>query len=176
MPAYFDRYIYMTDDVTVEQALQTSLNELEQAPLNTWQMVGSAIYEPGKWTINDILQHIIDTERVFCYRALSFARGEKDVRPYDEHHYGKMAKATQRTLEHLLEEAIAVRKATLRLFRSFDEEMRKRIGEGFKGPYSVHSIGFILAGHQRWHFRIIQERYLPLVLEGINSVKTHCRG
>ncbi|MBL7977681.1 MAG: DinB family protein [Bacteroidetes Order II. Incertae sedis bacterium] len=163
MPAYFDRYINMTDEVTVEQALQTSLDELQQAPLEAWQTVGKAVYAPGKWTIPDILQHLIDTERVFCYRALSFARGEKEVQSYDEDGYGKMAKATQRSLEDLLEEALAVRKATLLLFQSFDSEMRERIGEGFKGPYSVHSIGFILAGHQRWHFRTIEERYLPLV-------------
>lgn len=163
LPVYFDRYMNKTDDVTVMEALQISLNELESAPKEKWKMLGDAVYAPNKWTIKDILQHLIDTERVFCYRALSFARGEAEVKPYDENNFAQMANAHHRTIEHLLEEAIALRKATILLFNSFSNEMLAKIGMGFKGEYSVHSIGFILGGHQRWHFEIIEERYIPLL-------------
>lgn len=163
LPVYFDRYMNKTDDVTVIEALQISLNELESAPIEKWQMLGDAVYAPGKWSIKDILQHLIDTERVFCYRALSFARGEAEVKPYDENNYAQMANAQHRTIENLLEEAIALRKATILLFNSFSNEMLAQIGMGFKGAYSVHSIGFILGGHQRWHFEIIEKQYIPLL-------------
>lgn len=163
LPVYFDRYMNKTDDVTVIEALQISLNELESAPIEKWQMLDDAVYAPGKWTIKDMLQHLIDTERVFCYRALSFARGEAEVKPYDENNYAQMANAHHRTIENLIEEAIALRKATILLFNSFSNEMLAQIGMGFKGAYSVHSIGFILGGHQRWHFEIIEKQYIPLL-------------
>jgi hypothetical protein len=152
----------MADDVTLMEALETSLTELEDAPVNEWKAIGNYVYAPGKWTIKDIIQHLIDTERVFSYRALSFARGEKEVKPFDEDNYGKMANANSRTIEDLLEEAIGLRKATILLYKSFSPEMLNRVGIGFKGEYSVHAIGFIFAGHQRWHFKVIEERYLAL--------------
>ena len=162
LPEYFDRYIQLADDVTVLESLQTSLEELQKAPLELWKNIGDKVYEPGKWTIKDILQHLIDTERVFCYRALSFARGEAEVKSYDEDAYARMAGAIDRSLEGLLEEAIAQRKSTIHLYKSFTPEMLARIGMGFKGPYSVHAIGFIFGGHQRWHFKVIDERYAGL--------------
>lgn len=162
MPEYFDRYINMADDVTLTEALQLSLQELENAPVGEWKAVGDEVYAPGKWTIKDILQHLIDTERVFSYRALSFARAETEVKPFDEENYGKMANANCRTIEDLMEEAVALRKATILLYKSFSPEMLNRAGIGFKGPYSVHAIGFIFAGHQRWHFKVINERYTAM--------------
>lgn len=163
LPEYFDRYINLVDDVPLVKALNISIDELSNAPTDKWKALGDRVYAPGKWTINDILQHVIDTERVFSYRALSFARGEQKVMSFDEEGYGKIANATNRTLESLMEEAAQVRQSSLLLFRSFDDQMLNRKGIGFKGEYSVHDIGFIIAGHQRWHFNIIEERYMPLV-------------
>ncbi len=163
LPEYFDRYINVVDDVSVLRALELSLEELKNAPLDKWRKLGNQVYAPGKWTINDIVQHIIDAERVFCYRALSFARGEQKVMPFDEELYGKNAKASSRKLEDLMDELVTVRKSTIHLYNSFKDEMLVRIGIGLKGEYSVHDIGFIIAGHQRWHLRVIEERYLPLV-------------
>jgi hypothetical protein len=162
LPEYFDRYINLTDDVTVLEALQTSLSELQTLDLEPLRQLGSWVYAPGKWTINDLIQHIIDTERVFSYRALAFARGERSVQSYDENEYAQQAKAVDRTLEDLLEEAIALRLATLKLFKSFTPEMLQKTGMGFRGPYSVHAIGYILAGHQRWHLEVIRDRYLSV--------------
>ncbi len=162
LPAYFDRYINRTDDVDVHTALLIGLDELEHAPLDEWKRIRDRVYAPGKWTVKDILQHLIDTERVFSYRATSFARGEAEVKGYEEDAYARLAEASRRTLDDLQEESVALRRSTILQFRSFTAEMLKRRGQGFKGPYSVHDIGFILAGHQRWHFGIIAERYLPL--------------
>ena len=163
LPDYFDRYINMADDVDVLTALATSLTELENAPLDDWKRIGDRVYAPGKWTVKDILQHIIDTERIFSYRALAFARGDRDAPSYDEDTYGREANAITRSLEDLLAEAIAVRRSTVLLFKTFHTTVLQRTGNGFKGPYSVHDIGYILAGHQRWHFRVIEEQYMPLI-------------
>jgi DinB superfamily len=164
LPTYFDRYINVNDDVDVLTALNTGLSELEHAPLDDWKRIGDRVYAPGKWTVKDILQHVIDTERVFSYRATSFARGEADVKGYDEETYGRNALAQRRTLEDLLDEARALRRSTIQQFQSFSPEMLQCQGNGFKGPFSVIDIGFILAGHQRWHFGIIHERYGSLAM------------
>lgn len=167
LPEYFDRYINQVDDVTMTQALTISLKELNDAPVEKWKAIGDRVYAPGKWTISDILQHVIDAERVFAYRALSFARGEQNVMPFNEELYGKNANASTRTILDLIEEAIIVRKSTMQLFQSFDDTMLERMGISFKGEYSVQDIGFIIAGHQRWHFNIIEERYVPLIRQKV---------
>ena len=79
LPEYFDRYINKCDDVTILEALQQSLQELENAPIEKWKQLGDKVYAPGKWTIREILQHLIDTERVFSYRATAFSRGDENV-------------------------------------------------------------------------------------------------
>lgn len=166
MPEYFDRYINMCDDVELLTALQTSLDELDHLPLAQWTALGDRVYAPGKWTVKDILQHLIDTERIFSYRALAFARQESQKVPsYDEDAYALAANARQRSLESLVQEMKASRLSLLALFQSFTPEMLARVGMGFRGEYSVHSIGFILAGHQRWHLNILEERYYPLLNE-----------
>lgn len=163
LPDYFDRYILKTDDVSLHEALLISLEELKNVPLDKWKRLGHRVYAPGKWSISSLLQHIMDTERVFTYRALAFARGEKDVKPFDEDMYALNAQAEYRTLDELMEEAIILRQASILLFKSFSTDMLLQTGMGFKGPYSVASIGFILAGHQRWHFDVIEERYIPML-------------
>ena len=74
LPEYFDRYILLCDDVTISEAIQTSIDELDQIPLDQWDASSETTHALGKWNIKDILQHLIDTERVFTYRALAFAK------------------------------------------------------------------------------------------------------
>ena len=163
MPEYFDRYINMADEVELKDALAISAEELNHLPLKQWKAIGDKVYAPGKWTIKDILQHMIDTERIFAYRALCFARGEAARMPsFDEEEYGKNTNANQRTLEDLIEELKIVRASFIALYNSFTDEMLLRTGLSFKGTYSVLAIGFITVGHQRWHFNVIKERYVGL--------------
>lgn len=164
LPEYFDRYINQCDDVELLEAIQISIEELENAPIVQWIALGDRTYAAGKWTVKDILQHLIDTERIFCYRALAFARGEsKSLPSYDEDSYATAAEANNRTLESLIKELKISHQSTKALFESFTPAMLEKMGKGFKGEYSVASIGFILPGHQRWHFGIIAERYFPLL-------------
>lgn len=164
MPEYFDRYINMADDTELKEALAISVDELNNLPVALWKSIGDKVYAPGKWTIKDILQHMIDTERIFAYRALCFARGEAARMPsFDEEEYGRSTNATQRTLEDLIDELKLNRASFIALYNSFTDEMLLRAGLSFKGTYSVLAIGFIIAGHQRWHLNVIKERYEGLI-------------
>ncbi|MCC6459330.1 MAG: DinB family protein [Saprospiraceae bacterium] len=164
MPEYFDRYINQVDDIELADALQQSILEIEQFPLDRWRALGDTVYAPGKWTVRDILQHLIDTERVFAYRALSFARGETARLPsYDEDTFAQSALANRRELEDLVAELLLSRRSFEAMYRSFDPEMLQRTGLSFKGTYSVLSIGFVIPGHQRHHLNILEERYYPLL-------------
>lgn len=167
MPEYFDRYINLTDDVTYLEALEISLKELENAPIEKWKIVGDKVYAEGKWTIKDILQHYIDTERVFTYRITAIARGDKQkINPYDEEVFATAALANRRTIDDLQEELLLVRKGTIAMYKSFTPEMLHQQGNGFNEmQYCPLALGFMLAGHQRWHFKILEEKYFPLLLK-----------
>lgn len=118
-------------------------------------------YAEGKWTIKEVLQHIIDAERIFCYRALRFAR--KDTTPlsgFDENLFAENAKITNRNWQDLLEEFKTVRKGSEYLFNSFDEEQLQLNGIASNTPTYVLGIGYILIGHSVHHQNVIQERYL----------------
>lgn len=118
-------------------------------------------YAEGKWTPKDILLHIIDTERVFAYRAMRIARRDKtEMVGFEQDDYVEVGKANSRSISSLLEEYKAVRNATLALFNSFSVEDLKAIGKASGSPVSVRAIGHIITGHENHHNNIIKERYL----------------
>jgi hypothetical protein len=118
-------------------------------------------YAEGKWSVKDIFCHLIDTERIYCFRALSIARGEKqDLPGFEENDYAKTANAYKRNKESIIYEYKTVRAATIELFRNFDEEMLSRIGIANGSPRSVRSIGYMAAGHELHHLSVIREKYL----------------
>lgn len=118
-------------------------------------------YAEGKWTIKDILQHIIDAERVFAYRALRFARNDKTELPgFEENSYADQAHGNKRSIQVLLTELTVVRQSTLSLFKSLSEEELLRSGIASNNPMSVRALGFVIIGHQNHHQRIFKERYL----------------
>lgn len=162
---YFDKYIDLSDDVDHIEALKIGLQELESIPLAQWKKLGDTVYAPNKWTLKDILLHCTDTERTFAYRALAIARGDSQkMLQFDENTYAENARAENRSWESLLNEAIITRKATIALFESLSDEMLQLSGSGKNGlEYSVLCIAFLIPCHQRWHFSVIKERYLPLL-------------
>ncbi len=118
-------------------------------------------YAADKWTIKEVVQHIIDAERVFSYRALRFAR--KDTTPlpgFDENLFAATAKADKRPWENLVEEFNVVRRSSELLYNSFDEEQLQANGISSNSSNYVLGIGFIIIGHAMHHQKIIQERYL----------------
>lgn len=118
-------------------------------------------YAPNKWTPKQILQHLIDTERIFVIRALRFARADYTELPgFDENHYAEHCFSNTRSIEELLEDFEAVRTATIQLYKSFADAVLTNVGIASGGYFSVRVIPFILCGHQKHHIHIIKERYL----------------
>ena len=118
-------------------------------------------YAEGKWTIKEVLQHIIDAERVFAYRALRFAR--KDTTPlpgFDENLFAANAKADKRTWDKLVEEFKIVRRSSELMFQSFDDDQLQSGGIASNHPNYVLALGFVIIGHAIHHQKITKERYL----------------
>ena len=121
-------------------------------------------YAEGKWSLKEMLLHQIDSERIFAYRALRFARADgQDLRGFEQDDYVAHSHANARSIASLLVEYDAVRAATIALFDTFDEEELGRRGTANGGPATVRALLYIIPGHERHHLNIIRERYLPML-------------
>jgi uncharacterized damage-inducible protein DinB len=118
-------------------------------------------YAEGKWTIREILAHVIDDERIYAYRALRFARNDSTELPgFEQDEYARHSRANEREVRDMLDELADVRRATVSLFNSFDDEALVRAGVAGGNPMSVRAIAYHIAGHELRHANIIRERYL----------------
>ena len=118
-------------------------------------------YAPGKWTIKEVAAHMIDTERIFAYRLLAFARGEKQPLPgFEQDDYAALSFANNRILHDLADEFRVVRESTLYLVRNLHEQQQTAIGISSGNPLSVRALAYLIAGHELYHIRKLQELYL----------------
>ncbi len=160
-PPFFGKYIdTITDDdllLTLEQngiAFRELIAGLTEEKMNYR-------YAAGKWTIKEMLLHIIDTERIMCYRALRFARKDNtNLSSFEENDFATNSFANSRSTASLLMEFDSVRKATLQLFKNFDESVLDCKGTANNKMISVRALGYTIAGHQMHHVSVLQERYL----------------
>ena len=130
---------------------------LKSIPKDKW----SYRYEPGKWSIAEIIQHILDTERIFQYRALCFARGENKPLPgFDHDYYAMNSHADDRSPGSFIKEFRAIRESGIFLYKSFSEDMLKKQGNMNDMNATPRAIGFVMAGHSLHHKDIISKRYL----------------
>jgi DinB superfamily len=160
-PCYFDTYINLVDDIELIDALKQSISELENLDFDALEKLADYAYAEGKWTVKDIIQHMIDTERVMNYRALSYARNDvKQLPGFDENNYAKNVNTKKRSLKSLIAELKLVHKSSIALFKSFDKKALQRKGIMFNSEMSVLAVGFVIAGHQKHHLNVIKERYL----------------
>ncbi|MES2561023.1 MAG: DinB family protein [Bacteroidota bacterium] len=160
-PPYFDTYISLVkgEDIYIE---------LYQAYMDTMELVTSLDpetlhyrYAEGKWTILDILQHVMDTERIFCYRALCFARKESQALPgFEENDYAASGNATGRNINDMVREFSLLRASTIELFKSFTAEMMDQSGNANGKPVTPKALLFSILGHELHHRKIMHERYL----------------
>ncbi len=158
---YFDRYINKVPYKDLIKGFDESYGDffdfIDDLPEETLNFR----YQPDKWTIKEIIGHIIDCERVFAYRAMRFGRGDKTPLPgFDENEYAKNSNAGKRNIDELVVEFADVRDATESLFLSFDEEMLDSRGKANDIEVSVRALGFMIVGHQLHHLEIIKERYI----------------
>lgn len=159
---YFTKYIdLMPADGNVLQHLQYHYNEFRLLVNSMNEDRLNYRYAENKWTIREVLIHMIDTERIFAIRALRISRNDKVNLPgYEQDDYVPFSNAENRTKESILQEFDTVRAATLSLFNSFNEEQLVRIGTASESTISVRAIAYIIAGHQKHHINIIEDRYL----------------
>jgi hypothetical protein len=161
-PAYFSRYVGLVPDGDVLLTLRSQLAGTLASMRGMDEEDGGYRYEPGKWSIRQVLGHVIDTERVMAYRALHFARGDAATLPsMDQDRFVAGAGSDARTLADLADELEHVRLATIALFRPLSAEALARRGIASGAECSVRALAWIIAGHELHHAAIIRERYLP---------------
>jgi hypothetical protein len=159
--SFYASYIQAAANVELIEELEICLHDFIKFVQNIPMDKFDFRYAEGKWTIKDIIQHLIDAERVFSYRALRISRNDKTPLPgFEENDYVDNTNANCISIQDLLTEFSAVRHSSLLLFKSFSEEQLKRIGIASGKDVSVRAIGFIIIGHQKHHQKVFQERYL----------------
>lgn len=159
-PEYYEKYIAKAGSNPLAD-LKDNHKQLRRMLLRLGRKDFQYRYAEGKWTIKEILLHLMDAERVFCYRALRFSRNDATELPgFDENAWTPYSNANGRKLRSILREYDAMRKSTIELFSNMNKEMLNRSGIANGKQISVRSLLFILAGHEIHHMRIIVERYI----------------
>ena len=158
---YQKTYINLVPAGNILQILENNLQETLKLTANLSKEKLSFRYAEGKWSIPQIIVHIIDSERIFAYRILCIARGDKTPLPgFEENNYAKNSNADSRNFTDILEEFQSVRNATITLLKSFTNETLLHRGITNKTDISVHQIIYMLTGHEMHHQTVLKEKYL----------------
>jgi uncharacterized damage-inducible protein DinB len=159
--SFYHNYIaLLPDGIHVLDILKQQSEELSGMLSNLDDESALYRYRPGKWSIKEVLGHLTDTERIFSFRALSIARGEKTELPgFDHDSYVALAEFDSAGLNRLTDEYSAVRASTRLMFMGFNEEMLIRQGVANQAPCTVRALAFIIAGHERHHIGLLRNRY-----------------
>ena len=158
---YYGRYITLVGGNDVIAALEDQPRETLALLSTLSEEQGDYRYAPDKWSIKEMLGHVIDAERVFSYRALRFARNDRTpLASFEQDDYVRSGDFGDRRLTDLIEEFVSVRQATLWLFRQLSAEAWMRRGIASGNPVSVRAVAYIIAGHELHHRRVLQEKYL----------------
>jgi uncharacterized damage-inducible protein DinB len=158
---YYAKYIALVPQTTPQPALEAQLDELLPFLRGLTEEQGSLRYAPDKWTVKQVLQHVIDGERVFAYRALRAARGDRTpLAAFDENAYAQQADGAQRTIRSLADELEALRRANVAMFAALSEEELRRRTVANEHEISARALAYIIAGHARHHGILLRERYL----------------
>ena len=158
---YYKQYVDLVEDIDLLDALQKGYKTIAQFFDSIPQNKLEFRYASGKWTSKDILLHLIDTERVFTYRALYFARNlNSDLEGFDENIFAQYADANTRSMDSLIKEYHSVRSATITFFQNLSENKFEHTGIANNNILSVRACGFIICGHEIHHTNVVRERYL----------------
>lgn len=162
-PAYFEKYLsYVPEGKSL-------FDILTQSNMDTIDLITSVDgetlsyrYAEGKWNIPEIIQHLMDSERIFAYRALRIARGDKQDNPgFDENVFAANSYAADRNIMDIAREFSLLRASTIELFKSLKEETLTAKGSANGNPITVAALAYAIVGHELHHVKIIEERYLP---------------
>ena len=158
---YYGKYIVKVPDGDLCRILTDQLAETLALIRSIPEARGTHRYAPGKWSIQEVIGHVCDSERIFSYRALRIARGDATPLPgFEQDDYIPTGRFDQRTLADLSEELAAVRQASLQLFRHLDPGALERRGTASGNPITPRALAYIIAGHERHHVEILKAKYL----------------
>jgi uncharacterized damage-inducible protein DinB len=159
--AYYGKYIERVPDGDLISILREQLMDTVALLRGVSADKADSAYGPGKWTIKEVVGHMIDVERVMAYRAVTFARNDTtDLPGFDENNWVPAANFGARTLGDLLEEFQVVRASTIHFAKHLDDETLKRRGKANGAAVTVRALLYIIAGHERHHVALLKERYL----------------
>jgi len=158
---YYERYISLIDGSEPIASLAAQSDQLRELLRGQSEDRGSHAYAEGKWTLKEVLSHLIDGERIFAYRALRISRGdETPIEGFEQDGYIENSHANERSFADLLDEFESLRSANLRQFRMLNEADWSRTGTANNVKISVRALAFIMAGHVAHHANILRDRYL----------------
>ncbi|MDV3308745.1 MAG: DinB family protein [Cyclobacteriaceae bacterium] len=159
---FYWRYVEPIHEMPLFSALEQSEKRFHDTIKDYTEEQGLYRYQPEKWTIKEVIAHVLDTERIMSYRALRFARNDQTpLAGFEENDYALEANANSRDFASFRDEFTNLRRSTVDLFRSFAEEMMERAGTSNGQRLSVRALGYIIAGHLIHHCGILTERYRP---------------
>lgn len=157
---FYAAYLNMVGEEELIEALETSRDWFVNYSSELTVEKLAYAYGPNKWTIAEVLIHITDTERIFQYRAFRFSKNDQTPLPgFDHEDYVGKSESEKRTKEDIVAEFLAVREATLTMFRLMSKEKLSYIGTASDMPWSVAALGFVISGHLKHHAKILEERY-----------------
>lgn len=156
----FQAYVDRVPDGDVLARLRSQAEASEVLFSGLTEEQGDYAYAEGKWSVKRLLQHLVDAERMFCYRAMCVARGDtNDLPGFDENAYAEQDGSDSRPLTDVLAEFLAVRAATIALFEGFDGMAWERQGTANGAPITARALPWLVAGHELHHVAILRERY-----------------
>jgi hypothetical protein len=158
---YYEKYVSLVPEGDIVETLSKQSGETLALLRSIPEERAGHAYEPGKWSIRQLVGHVIDTERIFAYRALAIARGERASLPgMEQDEYMEHASFDGRTLESLCEEFAHVRRANVLMMRGFDADAWARRGVASDNEVTVLALAHIIAGHELHHVNVLRARYL----------------
>jgi uncharacterized damage-inducible protein DinB len=158
---YYEKYVSLVPKDDVVATLSRQLEETLSTLRGLTEAQADSRYAPGKWSIKELVGHMIDGERIFAHRALRFARNDQTPLPgFEQDNYVFAGNFNNRRLSNLADEFEQVRRATLSLLRSLDDEAWLRRGVASDNEISVRALAYIIAGHETHHMQILRTRYL----------------
>jgi hypothetical protein len=157
---YYDRYISLIGDDDIIEVLEEQRKTSEKFLKTFTEKQGNYSYADGKWTVKEVLGHVIDTEKIMAYRALAFARGEKQSLPgFEQDDYVTESNFNNRSLVDIINEFLTARESNIILFNSFDEEILNRRGTASDSEVTVLALIYIIAGHEKHHMKVLRKKY-----------------
>ena len=161
--AYYNQYINLIEGENILAILEEQRQEMTNLLNGLGEEAAAFRYAPDKWSVKEVVGHIIDVERIFAHRALRFARNDKTPLPeFDQEDYIKYANFDERSLIDIADEYRSVRESTLYLFYSFTDEFYGREGTASGFKFTVRAIPFIIAGHEGHHMKVLRQQYLKI--------------